>query len=206
MMAHDLELDGWRADWQTAGAETLAGPSAELRRQVRRRTVRMAWRLAGDLLVGALWILAAAALAVTRPHPAILVLCGGVALVVIVATGFSIWNSAGAWRPRGESVAAFVELAGERCRRDLRAIAFAKALLVVQLVFVCSWVFANRGRPDLLPEMRLLPRAVLVLPVLVPIGTYLWIAIWQRRTHRALARLDDLRAELRLEQRPDDPA
>jgi hypothetical protein len=166
----------------------------------------MAWRLAGELLAGVIWIVAAAALALSRPYPATLVLCGGVCLVVIVAVGFSIWNSAGTWRPRGESVSAFVELACERCRRDLRAIAFSKALLVVQLAFVLSWVLANRGRPDLLPELSMPAPARLVVPAAIPAALYLWIALWQRRTQRAMARLDDLRAEIGMDQRPDDRA
>jgi hypothetical protein len=198
-MTLDLELESWRADWREGAA-----PLVEMRQRVRRQRVRMIVSLTGEGLLSIVWLSTAVLLALRRPSAPILILAAGIWAFVGVAMTFSIWNSIGAWRPAGESVRDFVELARERYLRDLRAVRFGMALLLVMLVFTLGWTQWTRGT-DVLPEMSRLARTVLVLPILIPTGTYLWLRFWRRRALRELALLDETRRHLETSGEPSEP-
>lgn len=190
MNAHDVELSAWRAAW-TADE----GPLPDAARMVARGRARMMRRMTIEAIVGIVWVGLAGVLAVTRPRPAILLLAGGIIVLVIVAMGFAIWNSRGAWRPLGASVHDFIELGIERCRRDLRAVRFGLWVSVVELILLLAWVAWNQD-PDVLPEVSRRSRMWLIAPVLAPLGVWAWLLRWRVSAQRELRALERTKRSL----------
>jgi hypothetical protein len=196
MNANDTELESWRALWLED-----ARPLPDVRTIVAAGRRRLMRRVVLDCVMAAGWIGIAIALIRLRPEPALLVLGGGILVFVAVASAFSIWNTAGVWSPEGESVRDFLEVAVERCRRDLRAVRFGLWFSAVELVLLVAWLAWTSGH-DVLPEISRLSDGWLVLPVAAPVAVVAWLLAWRRRARAELAALDEARRALEDERVP----
>jgi hypothetical protein len=157
----------------------------------RRRLVR---RMALEVLMAMVWIAVAVMLIGLRPDPALMVLGAGIIAFVAVACAFSIWNSAGIWRPAGDTVRDFVLIAAERSRRDLRAVRFGLWFAAVETILLVAWLVWTSGR-DVLPEISRLSDVWLVLPVAAPSGVVAWLLVLRRRARIELATLEAARRQ-----------
>ena len=197
-MIRDLELEAWRAEWQFDAPRDTSTARLELRLKVKRQRTRMMLTLASEIVLSVAWLTGSAALAFHRPSAPVLVLVAAIWVFVAAALTFSVWNRRGAWRPAGESVQDFVELVRERYRRDLRTARFGMALLLVQVVFILGWTQWHRGTEAFsfpsLSATWVLPFRV--LPVVIPVGVYLWLRWWRHRATRELAALEQTRLDL----------
>ena len=197
-MIRDLELEAWRAEWLLEAPRDSAAARLDLSLKVKRQRTRMMVTLAAEIVLSVAFLAGSAALALDRPSAPVLVLVAGIWVFVAAALTFSLWNRRGAWRPGGESVQDFVELVRERYRRDLRTARFGMALLLVQIVFILGWTQWYRGT-DVFPFPSPPGAWVLpfrVLPVVIPVGAYLWLRWWRHRATRELAALEQTRLDL----------
>lgn len=198
MNQHDADIDVWREIWIDT-APSVPSQANDIRVAARdvvsRGRRRMFRRAASEALVALLWTAAAIALIRLRPDPALAVLGGGIIVFVAIACVFSVWNAAGTWQPRGESVRDFVVVAIERCRRDLRASRFGFWFAAIETVLLFGWLAWTRDR-DVLPELSRQPDAWLILPVIAPGAVIVMLLMWRRRAMRELTMLERLREDL----------
>lgn len=187
MTVRDTELESWRALWMEDSA-----PAPDVRAIVARGRGRLVRRVALEIVTGVAWVAVAVALIQLRPDPALMVLGGGIVTFVAVASAFSIWNTAGLWRPLGDSVRDFVWLAAERCRRDLRAVRFGLWFAAIETILLLAWIAWTRGS-DVLPEISRLSDVWLFLPIAAPSAIVGWLLLLRHRAHAELAVLDSVR-------------
>ncbi len=136
----DLELDGWRQQWQQQPAQpTAAALKESVLRETQRLKVMMLAPVAVTVGIGG-WVLLRAWLA---PAAGAVALAIGVWSYIALAWAGSLWIARGTWRPRAETTAAFLQLAIGRCESALRSVPFAIALYAFELAFVCLWTVRN---------------------------------------------------------------
>ena len=189
-MNTDLELDGWRQQWQRQPALRAA---AELKESVLRETRRLK-----------LWLLAPAAVtvvigggvilrALSAPSPAAMALAIGVWGYIALAWIGCLWLARGTWRPRAETTAAFLQLAIRRCESAVRTVPFGIGLYVFELLFVFVWAVSNGvGTPS---QVLTAPSMIAIGWVGGPIFVVLMI-VYARRKRAELARLLELQRQL----------
>ena len=192
MTIKDSELESWRALW--SGDEEPLAPAPDARRIAARGRRRLVRRMALEVVVAVVWVAVAVLLIRLRPDPALMVLGAGIIAFVAVACAFSLWNSAGIWRPAGDSVRDFVFIAVERCRRDLRAVRFGLWFTAIETMLLVAWLVWTSGR-DVLPEISRLSGVWLVLPVAAPTSIVAWLLILRRRARVELATLEAARRQ-----------
>jgi hypothetical protein len=192
MTMKDSELESWRALWSED--EERRAPVLDARHVAARGRRRLVRRMALEVVVALVWIAVAMLLIGLRPDPALMVLGTGIIAFVAVACVFSVWNSAGIWRPAGDSVRDFVLIAAERCRRDLRAVRFGLWFAAIEAILLVAWLMWTSGR-DVLPEISRLSDVWLVLPIAAPSAVVGWLLLLGRRARTELATLEAARRQ-----------
>jgi hypothetical protein len=139
-MNMDIELDSWRTDWLANEVSDAAMLRPDLRRLVDRKSRRMRFVLAGQLLYGAVMLVFTAWFASRRPTFEWILWAAVLWVGTFFAAGFTIWNNAGTWQALGQSNAAFLDLSRRRCLRELRGIHHGRWSLAVQLAIVAPWL------------------------------------------------------------------
>jgi hypothetical protein len=188
-MKTDLELDGWRSQWQrqpVCGAQEL---KESVLRETRRAKLGLLAPVAVTVVIGG-WAILQAWLS---PVPSATVLAVGVWSYIAIAWAGSLWIARGTWRPHAETTAAFLALAIRRCESALRAVPFAIALYVFELAFM--FLFALRTGHASAGELLRSPSMILIGWLGGPI--FVAAALWYARRKR-LERdcLLDLRRQL----------
>jgi hypothetical protein len=183
----DNELRDWRADWQ-ADPEPAPEVRDAIRQRVQRKSLRMALGVAFEIVfaLGMLAFVVWSALREPTPINAGAMAC--LALLILWATGCSLWYLRGTWRPSAETTSAFLDLSLLRCRRRLRAVRAGWWLLAVELAVMIPWiVFSLKAKGaafGLLAALTVLVSAFLIVA--------------ERRTRRELREWEEMRASLGL--------
>jgi drug/metabolite transporter (DMT)-like permease len=188
-MNMDLELAAWRTDWQAYQPSDAAMLRLDLRRLVERERQKMALGLFGQLLVGAILLAFSAWFASTHPALEWILWAAVIWAGTFFAAGFAVWNKAGTWSALSQSNAAFLDLSRQRCLRELHALRIGRWFLAVQLAIVAAWLSWDYAIRRLPIRPYLFAGAVTILLATVYLE---WFAARERRTLRALGRLDQL--------------
>ena len=187
-MTEDRELDLWREQWSS-----VAGPSAELQRQVQRRIKIQDRRfLLGNLLTAAVF-LGMLIFALYLSHQASWLGKGwatGVCVLVFVSVAYRAWILRGTWRAETLSIQAFVELWHRRALARIRMLRVSIYASVGWMIFCAALTAANWTilRLDVIAHptdwLELMVATVLMQPVI-------WCgAMWLRR--RKVAELNEV--------------
>jgi len=131
--ANDLEVLG--SVWRTG----VPSVPADLRRRVRRQSVRMRLYAAMEVLLSIAFLGTSLWLAVTPPTPKFVVLTIGVWIITLAALIYSLANRAGTWGATAQDTRAYLTLCLRRCRAGLAAIRFGFYLLAVEVVLLAGW-------------------------------------------------------------------
>ena len=140
-MPTDREWLDLAREWQSEDESTRA---PDIPATIRRRVQRFTWGLYAwtvlEVLSLSVILAFCTSLAWKRPQPLEVTTAVTVWLLAGVATGFALWNRRGTWRPAAATTRAFVELAHERCLRQLRGIRFGWRLLAVEAALFVPWI------------------------------------------------------------------
>lgn len=177
-MDADLELDGWRQDWQTGGVAP-----ADLADRVARETRRMRQFLLAEIAITLVFGGGSIAWATVARGSELLVLVVGIWAFLAMAWATSWWLRRGVWTPLTTTTSAFLDLSILRCRRQREAIFAQAALYVAILSFTLWWIHANGPHAGMDAWTFLTGRSVVwvwpVTAVLAAVGV---------RQHRRLGR------------------
>jgi hypothetical protein len=179
----DNELRDWIADWQ-ADPEPAPEVRDAIRKRVRRKSLRMALATAFEIVFAVVMLAFVAWSALREPSPINAGAMACLALLILWATGCSLWYLRGTWKPSAETTSAFVDLSLLRCHRRLRAVRAGWWLLALELAVMIPWIVLSLKAKG--AGFGLLA----VLTVLV--STFLIVA--ERRTRRELREWEEMRA------------
>jgi drug/metabolite transporter (DMT)-like permease len=187
-MNMDLELAAWRTDWRAHQPSDAAMLRLDLRRLVERKRRNMALGLSGQLLFGAVMLAFSAWFAAARPTLEWILWAAVIWAGTFFAAGFAVWNKAGTWKALPQSNAAFLDLSRRRCMRELRALRIGRWFVAVQLAIVAAWLSWDYAIHRLPMRPYFFAGGVTILLA----TAYLeWFAARERRSLRALGRLDE---------------
>lgn len=181
----DVELEGWRRQWQTQDAVP-----PDLVRAVNRGTRRMrqgiVWEVAVTMVMGG----GALAWAAMFPRSDVFVLSTAVWVFIGIAWIASTLLRRGAWHPLATTTAAFIEISILRCKRNLQALWTQAVLYVVISTFNLVWIYKYQARTNVI-EFLVEPIVIGFLAVVTPTlaGIWWW---YRRRLLRELANLVSL--------------
>lgn len=196
------ELEQWIADWNdgepgdATDTSSPEAPSAEERHALPRRARRfghgLLWVTATELLTcgGLLFWLTAKSL--RHPEPDLVVLTFALWPFVLGTIALTLWNRRGTWRPRNESVRAFLELERLRIERQLRtATRILPAIYGVEMAMILPWKWwsLTTRQPDV-ATTRFLEVVAICTALSLALFAGLWW--WQRRLLERRAGLDTL--------------
>ncbi|HEY1304579.1 MAG TPA: hypothetical protein VGF24_13550 [Vicinamibacterales bacterium] len=188
---NDIELEGWRAQWQT-----VALPPTDLRARVERETRMMRRSVVGELVVTVACGGGSVAWAVLSRRTDVLVLAFGTWVFIVIAWAISLFLRRDAWAPAAVSTAAFLDLSILRCRRRREAIVAQGILYVLILVFDLAWIYLFGRQRDSRDILSLLTSGAIawIWPVTAALG---FAAVrWHERLTRELETLQRVRASL----------
>ena len=186
MKEPDLELEGWRQQWN---AHETVPP--DLAKAVEAGTRSMRRGLIAEIVVTIVMGGGALGWAIVSRRPDVIVLATAVWLFIAIAWIASMLLRRGAWQPVAATTTAFVEVSILRCERSLQAIWIQAVLYVVILVFDLVWLYYYRAESSVV-EFMLRPMVVGVLTVVTPLLAT--AAVWyRRRLRRELKNLEKLR-------------
>lgn len=188
----DGELQAWMGAWQSG-----PGPGPEVRRalqrRVRRRSLGLKALAAGEVLFAAAMLAFLLRIAAfSRRLPDTLAMLA-LALLVVGAVGWSLWNRRGLWRPSAETSRAYLALSLARCRRRLRGLRFGWVLLAAEVAVFLPWIgwrIWREGPADPVLASYLWGYLLLVLLVGVAAVVLALLARYSRRELRALEELE----------------
>jgi hypothetical protein len=183
----DDELREWMADWQT-DSEPAADVREAIRRRVRRQSRGMVLLAAGELAFACGMLVFLIGFAVRHPQPIDVATMAGFSLLVIWATGYSLWYRRGLWRPDAETTASFLALAIRRCRRRLLALRAGWWLLGVEIILFVPWIAWHLQSAA--PAEYVTSYGFLAL---MAGGAAAVLVVLSRRTQRELAELEGVR-------------
>lgn len=183
----DDELRDWMADWQAEPE-----PALEVRDAIRRRVQRKSLRMALAAILETVFALAMLAFVVwSALREPTLINAGAMAclaLLILWATGCSLWYLRGTWRPNAETTSAFLDLSILRCQRRLRAVRAGWWLLALELAVMIPWIVlslkAKTAGFGLLAVLTVLVSAFLIVA--------------EKRTRRELREWEETRKSLGL--------
>jgi hypothetical protein len=180
----DPELQSWSEDWQASAAP--ADLPEVVRAHVRRRSLLLAFWLLGEALVGFGSLIFLLYYAVTQDDAFQRVSMGLLAAVDAGALAFASSNWRGAWAPRAETTASFLELSFERARRLRRAVRVGWLILAGEVTVFVPWVWYRAGEGSLL-----WPWSFLGGMVALAILFLVLVDAWARREIETLEALAD---------------
>lgn len=187
MRQPDDELRDWMADWQ-ADPEPASEVRDAIRQRVQRKSLRMALATATETIFGLGMLAFVVWSALRDPAPVNVAAMACLALLILWATGCSLWYLRGTWRPSAETTSAFLDLSVLRCHRRLGAVHAGWWLLALELAVMIPWIVLSL-------EAKTAAFGLLaVLTVLV--SAFLIVA--ERRTRRELREWEEMRESLGL--------
>ena len=135
----DDELRDWMADWQ-ADPEPAPEVRDAIRQRVKRKSLRMVLATAFEILFALAMLALVVWSALKESTPINVGAMACLALLILWATGCSLWYLRGTWRPSAETTSAFVALSLLRCHRRLRAVRAGWWLLALELAVMIPWI------------------------------------------------------------------
>ena len=192
----DKEWDGLATQWTAAGSDE-PDLRRDLRRTVRRQSIRLAILTVSEGLLVLALLLLSAVVATTDGRAVMSVWAAAIWILAATAWGFSLWNRRGSWKPAGLSTAAFLEVRHRRAVMKLRTVRFARWLLAAEVLFLIPWgAWEYLSAPERIaadPGLYILRYGLISLCVVVAV---VW-TIWYRRVADAEIRsLQTLRNSL----------
>lgn len=188
---NDVELESWRAQWETA-----VPPPADLKDRVDRETRMMRRFVVGEVLVTLVFGGGSVAWAALSRRTDALVLAFGVWVFIAVAWTISILLRRDAWSPATLSTAAFLDLSILRCRRRREAIAAQGVLYVLILAFDLAWIYYFGREPASHDAASFLTSGSVLWVWLITAVLAIAAARWRQKLGRELETLTRLRASL----------
>lgn len=194
-MSHDREWGTWQEDWKVQIGPEPARHSLDLRRRVKRETMKMTLCLMTEVVLSVSFLLYCVWRLLRFPEPSSVVLLVAAIIFVAAAQGFSIAVKRGQWQPVDRTARSFLDLSRQRCRTTLKSLRFAWQLLVAEYLFLTAWGILRFG--ELQREARLM-RYLLVysLAALFGVGLWIWTVRKRKRTERELETLDAIEKEM----------
>jgi hypothetical protein len=193
---NDVELESWRAQWQTATVPAPP-PSSELKNRVERETRIMRLGFAVQVAVTLAFGGGSLAWAILSRGTDAFALAFGICVFTAIAWAMSFFLWRDTWSPSALSTAAFLDLSIVRCTRRRQAIIAQVTLYVPLLAFDLAWIHyfgpARAGSPDFLSFLTSLDLwwVWLVTAILGIVSVRRW-----RKFTRELESLTSLRASL----------
>jgi hypothetical protein len=187
MREPDVELEGWRRQWQAHDVP------ADLRKKVEAGTRSM--RLGRAAEVGVTVVMGGGSLgwAVVAQRADVVVLAIAIWIFIAIAWTLSALLHRGAWQPASATTAAFLEISILRCERGLQAITIQALFYAVILAFDLVWLYFYRAESD----VTFLTRPAVIVIAWVGTPVLAAVAVWyRRRLLRELRNLLRLRLEL----------
>jgi hypothetical protein len=175
----DVELEGWRREWQS---ETAVPP--DLRRRVARQVRALRLGLWADAVVTVVMGGGTIALAVRWPEADVIVLAAATWLFVAAAWTFVLVVNRARWAPSALDTAAFVEFLIGSCRARLAAVRFGAVLTVCEVVFGLGWIY-HHSPPRTSLWRWLFFSSIPMDLVWVLLAALFGFMIWYRRKKRA---------------------
>src|SRR5262245_8001274 len=187
----DVELESWRAQWQTA-----APPPADLKARVERETRMMRRFVAGELAVTVVFGGASVVWAALSRRTDVVILAIGVWVFIAAAWTISFLLRCDAWSPATLSTAAYLDLSILRCRRRHEAIVGQAALYALILGFDLAWIYSFGREPGSRDLLSFLTSGSVawVWPMTAVLAISAWR--WRLRLSLELQTLTRLRASL----------
>jgi hypothetical protein len=188
-MSADQELRSWSEDWK-ASAAPVDLPEV-VRAHVRRRSLLLVFWLFGEAIVGVGFFAFLSYRALTQEDAFERVSMSLLAAVALGALAFAYVNWRGAWAPRAETVASFLDLSFERARRLRRGARAGWLILAAEVSVLAPWMWHRLYRGG--EAMPLLPWSFLAGMVALASISLVLLDSWARRE---IAALESLRAEI----------
>jgi hypothetical protein len=187
----DVELDSWRAQWQT-----VAPPLPDLRERVERETRIMRRIVIGQLAVTVVFGGATVAWAALSRRSDAIALAVGVCVFIAIAWTIAFLLRRDAWSPATLSAAACLDLSILRCGRRRAAVAAQSVLYALILGFDLAWIYYFAREPGSRDVLSFLTSGGVVW--IWPVSAILAVAAWRRRLRlsREVETLIRLRADL----------
>jgi hypothetical protein len=192
MIHVDIELEGWREQWQM----TPDTSPPDLRERVARQSRRARIFMIAPVLVTAIMGGGFSVQAAASPGAESITLAAAVWVFIAIAWGAGLLTSRGTWEPLADTTAAFIDLSIRRCRSTLRGLTFGVVLYVAELAFCIAWrVYQSGQNHGALMTVLASPSVVALGWVGLPafVGFVLW---YGRRKREELAHLVDLQRQL----------
>lgn len=199
------ELASWMDAWQdpvpagAAAATAAAGEERDQLERVKRSSRRFGIGLialtVGELLSCAATLTFVGLWAAAKPDPWRWALLAFSCFLFVAAEAFVLINRRGTYRPKNQTLQAFVELEWLRAERQLRTIRFSVPFLLLEMGAIgglqLGQLAADPERAARVPTvaLHLLLITLALLAVLVPA---LWL--WYRNVRRKMRELEPLRA------------
>jgi hypothetical protein len=186
-MSEANDLEALRSVWRTE----VPGVPADLRRRVRRQSVRMRVYAVVDVFLSVAFLGASLWWALIKPIPEIVVLAAGVWIITLSALIFSFLNRAGMWAATGQDTRSYLTLCLRRCRAGLAALRFGFYLLAVEVVLLAAWHTWYWSTRSPVPSLE-----AWLLAACLPAAFLIVLVALHSRRRRELARLESLEREL----------
>lgn len=197
----DLELQDWMEAWQGADEPDTSPLTAEDCERLRRKAHRFGHGLVlltvcEALVLGVItaW---AGRMAWQEPTAANLALFAMVVVLVIVGGGLTLWNRRQTWRPRNDSIQAFLELERLRQQRQiLNATRYFPGFIVFEIALLLPWKWWQLSND---PEIdAVLPVFLKVVALITVLFGLIMLAkhFWYRRVRRRLEEIEELQRAL----------
>jgi Na+/melibiose symporter-like transporter len=184
----DDELRDWMADWQ-ADPEPAPEIRDAIRQRVQRKSLRMALAATGEIVFALVMLAFVVWSALREPTFVHVVAMACLALLILWATGYSLWYLRGTWRPSAETTSAFIDLSLLRCHRRLRSVRAGWWLLVLELAVMIPWiVFSLKAKTAGFGLLAVLTALVSV-----------FLIVGERRTRRELSEWEEMKGSLGFE-------
>ncbi len=181
----DNELRDWMSDWQ-GDPEPAPEVRDAIHRRVQRKSLRMALATAFEIVFALAMLAFVTWSALREPTPINAGAMAVLALLILWATGVSLWYLRGTWRPSAETTSAFIDLSLLRCQRRLRAVRAGWWLLALELAVMIPWIVLS---------LKAKGAAFGLLAVLTALVSTVLI-VTERRTRRELREWEEMRGSL----------
>lgn len=196
--------DEWNVlmeDWRAGQVEVPQVSVSDLRRRVRRQSLRLILTTAMEALLTLSLLAFSVYTLIRHSGPVILIWAVAVWVFLLVAWSFALWNRRGIWQPQAQTTRTLVELLYERCLRKLLTVRFCVYLMVAEVAFLIPWGWWQfRSDPQALTSHRSTYLLAWGLTALFLFGCILWVIWVRRRTFKDLERLTPLRQSLQVGQ------
>jgi hypothetical protein len=188
-MSMDTELEAWRREWVSGGADL-----PDLPLKVRRQSAFMRLMLVADVLVTVIIGGGVIFLALRSPQTDLVVLAIAVWFFLGVAWTFGVKNRKGCWTPAAMTTTAFLDISIRRCRAAIKTSTFGVLLYACEMLFCLGWIYHRKSHEAHRGLGAFLTSPLLVVVSICTVGFIVAMVWYRRRKQNELACLLELQA------------